>query len=113
MIEKILTISIPTYNRSEILRDNLLKILDVCQIHGIDINIYDESNNNDTQKIIDQLTINYDILHYYKNPKKLGYGKNFINALTSPKTDYVWLLGDSQCINYNFLDSILDRKSVV
>jgi hypothetical protein len=107
MIEKILTISIPTYNRSEILRDNLLKILDVCQIHGIDINIYDESNNNDTQKIIDQLTINYDILHYYKNPKKLGYGKNFINALTSPKTDYVWLLGDSQCINYNFLDSIL------
>ncbi len=107
MIEKLLTISIPTFNRHKMLRDNLIKILDICQINSININIYDDSTNNDTFKMINKLSINYDVLHYYKNIKRLGYDKNFINALTSPKTEYVWLLGDGQSINNEYFDSIL------
>jgi hypothetical protein len=89
------------------LRDNLIKILDICQINSININIYDESTSNDTYKMINELSINYDVLHYYKNKKRLGYDKNFIKALTSPKTEYVWVLGDGRCINDQYFDSIL------
>jgi len=107
-LENTLTISIPTNNRAEILRDNLSNILDLCKEYSININIYDDSTDQETRMMIDDLMRNYPFIHYLKNPHKLAFEKNYLQSLLSPKTDYVWVLGDSMTIETSLILNVLE-----
>lgn len=107
-MEQILTISIPTYNRKRFLEDNLKTLLDSCQKLSIKIHISDDSTNNDTQIMIEELQNNYDCISYKKNTPSLGHDKNILEALSAPSSEYVWLVGDSLTIASNELVEILE-----
>lgn len=103
-----LAIAIATYNRSEILRDNILYMLPKLMEQNIPIYISDDSNNNDTQIAIDTIKNDYPLIHYRRNHSRLGHDANYMATVTWPETEYVWYLGDSMIFDINTLGLILD-----
>jgi hypothetical protein len=103
----ILAITISTYNRSEILSENLFKMLPEIIKYKIPIYISDDSTNNETQEAINILQSRYEHIYYHKNKTQLGHDQNFISALALPESEYVWYLGDSMIFEDGALGSIL------
>jgi len=95
MKSKRLSIAIPTYNRSEILKEDLLLMMDEIKEFSIPIYISDDSTNDNTEKVFFDLKKEYEYIYYYKNKPSLGHDKNCIATLNLPSEDYVWYLGDS------------------
>jgi len=103
-----LAIAIPTYNRSEILFDNLKSIIKEAKDYNIPIYISDDSSNNDTQIIISKIRSEYPLIYYYKNEQSLGHDKNCIKTISLPKEKYIWYLGDSILFIEGALEKIIN-----
>lgn len=108
MVNKKLAIAIPTYNRSLILKENLLIMLPELREYDITIYISDDSDNYLTRDMISELKIQYDNIHYHKNKPSLGHDKNCLKTLEMPNEEYVWYLGDSLIIKNNGIKEILN-----
>ncbi|MCS5420410.1 MULTISPECIES: glycosyltransferase [Psychrilyobacter] len=101
-------IAIPTYNRSEILKENILEIIEELKEFKIPLYISDDSNNSLTEFVVKELKKKYEGIHYIKNKKSLGHDKNCISTLMLPKEDYIWYLGDSLKVKKGMLKKILE-----
>ena len=105
----ILSICIPTYNRCDLLIDNLkhLKKIDATKVEII---ISDNCSTDETEKEVNIFIKNNNLhnYHYYKNSSNIGPDKNFIKALTYSSSKYSILLGDDDIINISFLENLLE-----
>ncbi|MDF2553888.1 MAG: glycosyl transferase family 2 [Chryseobacterium sp.] len=106
--ENKLAIAIPTYNRAFILDENLRYIIKEIKKYKIPIYISDDSNNDDTEKIINIIKSEYPFIYYFKNDKSLGHDKNCLYTMSLPKEDYIWYLGDSMMIVEGALTKIME-----
>jgi abequosyltransferase len=109
----ILSIAIPTYNRPEILYDNLPQIVFEAKKYSIPIYISDNSLNDETKKIVAELALSYDYIFYDRNLKDVGHDKNSLYSLQWPNSEYVWLLGDSLKIEpyvFKMLFDVIEKK---
>jgi hypothetical protein len=102
-----LAITIPTYNKCEILRGNLLYMLNDLKKFNIPIYISDDSDNDETKNMINELKTEYNLIYYIKNDHNLGHDKNYVTALRLPEEEYVWCLGDSIIIKQGSIEKIL------
>jgi abequosyltransferase len=102
-----LAISIPTFNRSGILKDNLPQIIIEAKKYSIPIFISDNSLDNHTKELVSKLRQNYDFIFYKKDLINIGHDRNSLEALQMPKTDYVWLLGDSFEVQEKALNKVI------
>lgn len=107
-MNKLLSVSIPTYNRPKILEENLQLMLPELIKHDIHVYVSDDSTNDETQNIIQTLTSIYPHVHYTKNAPSLGHDANCVQSLTRPETQYIWYLGDSIVIEPNAFQVVLD-----
>jgi len=98
MQNKQLAIAIPTYNRSEILKENLLYMMVDLKRFNIPIYISDDSPGNETREMIEQLKQTYEYLFYSKNTPSLGHDDNCFTTLNLPSADYIWYLGDAMMV---------------
>jgi hypothetical protein len=96
-MNKFLSISIPTYNRSQKLIQNLSILIKCIEQYEIPIYVFDNSDNFETNDLLINFT--YPFIYYSKNKTNIGAEKNFIQALRSPATKYVWLFGDDDTFN--------------
>ncbi|RRQ45332.1 glycosyltransferase family 2 protein [Chryseobacterium sp. SC28] len=103
----ILSIVIPTYNRREILQYNLNYILDEIIEFDIPIYISDDSPNDETKVMVENIRKRYSRIFYSKNEPRLGHDKNCIATLKMPNAEYVWYLGDSMIIKKGSIKKIL------
>lgn len=82
-MKPLLSICIPTYNRSEYLKNSLESI--ICQqqfINGeVEIIISDNLSNDDTSLMVKEYTDKYSNIHYYRNSENI-VDKNFPLALS-------------------------------
>ena len=92
---KTLAIATPTRNRVSALKQNLTGMIPELKQYDIPVYICDDSTNDDTEKMIYELSREYPKIFYTKNTPPKGHDKNCINTITKPSTDYVWYLGDS------------------
>lgn len=98
-----LSIVIPTYNRSEFL-DYCLQIhIPLAKAHNIQIFVFDNSSTDTTPEVVKQRAEEYPLIEYLRNETNIGPDRNFERALKHPKTDYVWLLGDTYQISAEML----------
>ena len=104
---KLLSIVLPVYNRIEIFDEVLLDHIRICKPHSIKIFISDDSDSDLFSNKIEELRSKYDQIYYIKNTPSLLHDKNIISSLQMPKTEYVWLLGDSFHINKKNFEKIL------
>lgn len=104
-----LAIVIPTYNRAEMLYENLTLMLPKCLEYNISIYISDDSSDMHTAEMIKNLKIasGYELFFYKKNIPSLGHDLNCFYSLKLPNSDYIWYLGDSVIIEEHAIDKIM------
>ena len=107
-MNKYLSISIPTFNRPNILDASLKILVPQARDHHVPIYISDDSNNHETQKVINKYIKQYKFLFYNHNNTSLGHDKNIIQSLLEKETKYIWLLGDSTLIADNAIGEIIN-----
>jgi len=94
--DKILTIAIPTYNRSRFLKNSLKRISSQIKDfeNEIELLISDNCSSDNTQEIVDHFIESGVILKYNRNRVNLGMDGNFLYCLKNATAKYLWILGD-------------------
>ena len=83
----LLTIAIPTYNRSEYLKRSLeniiTQILEVDNFgESIELVVSDNCSTDNTAEVIKNLSSKYSFIKYNKNDENFGSDKNFLKCLS-------------------------------
>ncbi len=110
MMSPKLTISIPTWNRAEFLRENILAMLPGIQAlpaGSVEIFISDNASTDDTPNFLADLSQQYPFVRYVSQPENMGANANFYTVLKEAQGEYVWLMGDDDHINSGSLSQIL------
>lgn len=105
-----LTISIPTWNRAEFLRENILSMLPGIQAlpsGSVEIFISDNASTDDTASFLAEMSREHAFIRYVSQSENMGANANFYTVLKEAKGDYVWLMGDDDHINPACLSQIL------
>lgn len=92
---KLLAIAIPTFNRAKALDDLLRNLIPAVSDLDIAIHILDNASSDETATIFKNWSLVYKNIFYFKNSVTIGMDGNFEAALREPKSEYVWLLGDT------------------
>ena len=94
-----LLVAIPTYNRPEIMKEFCDKYLLAHYDAGIDVYIYDSSENDDTSDIIEKYRKRYENLSYFRMNSYISSNKKiymiFQRYMWKMDYDYIWLCGDA------------------
>ncbi len=105
-----LVIAIPTYERSDILEENLRRMAPALLRIGIPVFIFDDSRSDKTEQAVDRLRAEVGLdVTYQRNAPSLGHDANVLTALTTPQGEHVWLLGDSIFAEPEDIDEIHRR----
>ena len=103
-------ICIPTYNRPEVIDELLIRCLNVYLEYQYDLYIFDSSENNETERIINSFRQNFANLNYYRMDSKMHSGEKVYSifewAGLACEYEYLWLIGDSFCWNKNVMQSV-------
>jgi len=110
----LLTIAIPTFNRSSKLSLQLestctqlvqLNRDDVCLL------IQDNCSTDDTQNVCTSIISKYKHLDikYYKNEENLGFDKNVDLCVKRSNSEYVWTLSDDDDLVVDAIDKIMNE----
>lgn len=103
-----LSIVIPTHNRADFLDYSLERHVPLLKPYGIPIFIFDNASTDNTPEIAKTWEKQYPLIEYFRSETNLGADENFERALKTPKTDYIWLLGDTYALPENGVTYILD-----
>jgi len=103
-----LAIAIPTFNRPDILNENIRLMLPEIIEFSIPVYISDDSTDDETKTMSEILQKDYENIFYYKNSPGLGHDRNCIKTLSLPTEEYIWYLGDSFAINSGGLNRVLN-----
>lgn len=104
MNSNLLTICIPTYNRSQLLNIALAKLINVVRAHQIPILVSDDGSTDDTGEVVAAHQQAYPHLTYYRKPHNQGYDRNVASCYAQVQSDYVWVLGDT----YEFVPELFE-----
>jgi len=106
-----LSIAIPTYNRSNILCTNLARMYSALEQHSVTVYIYDDSDNDTSKKHISSFLQSFDsrLIVYHANQCRLGHDGNCLNALKNTPGDYIWYLGDTLYVTNEGLSVIVGQ----
>lgn len=99
MNKPLLSICIPTYNRSKYLKECLDSIViqlekDEKLIRLIEIIISDNNSKDDTEELIHNFQKKYSFIKYFKNKINIGAVKNGAKLAMNAKGTFIWLLAD-------------------
>jgi abequosyltransferase len=106
----ILSIAIPTFNRSDYLKINLNQLrseINDCNTNDIEILVSDNASEDDTQSIVESFQMDISI-RYYKNNTNIGSDHNIAQCFNMAKGRYVLILGDDDLFVDGALLSIMN-----
>ena len=104
---KILTIVIPTRNRSSFLSNNLKELtkdIEVKKILEIKILIVDNASEDNTSEVAQTYASKYDYIEYVKNTDNIGPINNFLKSIALVDTEYLHLLADDDVLDTKYFD---------
>lgn len=108
---KILTISIPSWNRAALLKeliDQLVKqILDYKLEDKIEILVSDNGSEDNTQNVMSELSGKNNFISYNRNSTNIGASGNVLKSMGLAEGKFVLFLGDDDRINKNCLTELL------
>jgi glycosyltransferase involved in cell wall biosynthesis len=107
MKKPLLSICIPTYNRSEYLYSNLLSIF--SQIKNpeiIEVLVSDNNSNDETISIVSKF-LKYSNFIFLRQEENIGPAKNFLSVVSQAKGEYCWIIGDDDFILQGRIESII------
>ncbi len=115
---KILTLSIPTWNRASLLKNLLTEISQKITEYNLDsdIELLVSNNNSEdsTDEIIQSLKQKYSFITYNRNSTNIGGKSNVLKSMELASTPYVMFFGDDDNVhveNFRAVIEILKNKS--
>jgi glycosyltransferase involved in cell wall biosynthesis len=109
-MNELLSISIPTYNRSKYLAALLLSIdkqYTKTLSKFIHIYIYDNNSNDETEQLLKYLGIKFEYT-YLKHVSNMGGLYNIHYSYTNTHGKYTWVIGDDEILPNNSLEYIIN-----
>lgn len=99
----LITIAIPTYNRSRYLKCLLDSLAPQLKSHGNDIDLVellvsDNASSDETQAILEDFRHQGLIFRSIRNPTNLGADGNIAQCFTEASGQYVWIVGDDDIV---------------
>lgn len=112
MNKPILSICIPTYNRSKDLKECLDSIVSQFNNKNVyiksEIVISDNHSKDDTEKLVNVYKKKYNNIRYFKNKKNFGGERNQMKAASYAKGEYIWFFADDDLQKKNSIKQILE-----
>lgn len=105
--ENLLSICIPTYNRSDKLEMCVRNLIPKISKFRFAIHISDNCSTDNTFETVKLLQSEYEYIQYSKNTENLGPDRNIEKVLKLSKSDYRWLLGDDDFILNTDIDTLV------
>jgi glycosyltransferase involved in cell wall biosynthesis len=105
----LLSICVPTYNRSYLLEGTIESIVASVSFSGysnVEIIISDNASTDDTQLMIRKLTNRYPFIRSRLNDKNVQ-DENFFIAAREAKGEYVWIFGDDDLMEIHAVAEVL------
>lgn len=109
-MKPLLTIAIPTWNRSNYLRENLEQLRRLCSSQSsglIEVIVSDNCSDDDTPEVVAHIATAQFPIKYIRNSSNLGWGKNFAQCYAEASGTYVLLLGDDDILVDGSIDRLL------
>lgn len=109
-MSKLLTISIPTYNRYGFLKTCLEQLLPqvAAAPAEVEVLITDNCSQDETEAYVRQLANKYPFLKYHRNTENIGYVGNQLNCFLFPETTYTAILCDDDVYLHGAVPTLLN-----
>lgn len=107
----ILSLCIPTYNRADILRNNLeiiSKQLNENRTNEVEIIVSDNCSPDNTQEVVANMQKLGLPIEYNRNAENIGADGNFLKSMNIASGKYVYLLGDDDFFAPNAIGRLLE-----
>ncbi|MGB4415270.1 MAG: glycosyltransferase [Paludibacter sp.] len=108
MMQYLLAVCVPTYNRSSFLEDLLCVVAPICSKYNVEICISDNNSPDDTQAVVGKYIKLYPNIAYYKQLTNIGADDNFEYVLKMAHSKYRWLMADTCYIDEESLIQTLE-----
>jgi abequosyltransferase len=113
MTRPLLTISVPTYNRSSylaiLLKQLSKEIVALTQPDAVEVVVSDNSSSDDTAEVVQQAIEGGLHLRYLRNPENIGSDRNIAQAFNEAKGRYVLVMGDDDVLVDGALSTLLAK----
>jgi len=105
-----LSIAIPTFNRAEFLRQNLLDLRRQIRLldQPVEVVISDNASTDDSESVVSEFFSEEVPFRYLRNSTNLGMDVNVDLAIQACRGEFVLLLGDDDLLGSNALEEILN-----
>jgi abequosyltransferase len=104
----LLTISIPTYNRSFFLDELLSCLLDQCVSNPkIELLVSDNDSSDETPSIVKAYMDRGLEIRYLRNAANIGADRNFLQCFEKARGKYVWIIGDDDVVTPGAIGKII------
>lgn len=110
--QPLLSICIPTWNRSKILSmslDCFRKQLSSIDSSEIEIFVSDNCSDDDTPQVVQSFVSRGLPITYNRNSENIGAAGNFIKCMQWASGKYIWLLGDDDLVESDAIKYLLDK----
>ena len=99
MQKPLLSICIPTFNRSQHLVNCLHSIHSAAKSIDVEFEVCvsDNCSSDDTESIMENLDLPIPI-RYHRNESNVGIPLNFVNVVSMAKGEYAWLIGNDDLL---------------
>jgi glycosyltransferase involved in cell wall biosynthesis len=112
IITPLLTIAIPTRNRSRYLCANLTQLrkeLSSIDPDIVEVLVSDNFSTDDTEDVVKSFINSGFCIQYVRTEQNIGWGKNFYQCFSLARGNYVLILGDDDYIVDDALQLLLNR----
>jgi glycosyltransferase involved in cell wall biosynthesis len=109
----LLTIAVPTYNRSAYLKRSLQNIItQIIEVdkfgESIELVVSDNCSTDETAEVVRSFSSRYSFIKYNKNDENGGPDKNFLKCVLLAKGKFTYLIGDDDILLPNSLGGIVN-----
>ena len=104
----ILSICIPTYNRSVYLKQSLDVLCHQINSDDVELIISDNDSPDNTKEVVAEFVKLNDRIHYFKQDTNVGASRNFISLMHRAQGKYILLLGDDDLVTENAVSILVD-----
>ncbi len=106
----LLTIAIPTYNRSKYLERLLTSLAEQGEFKSeIEIIVSDNASPDETSEVVDRFKSNGLTIRYLRNESNIGPDANFLQCYEAANGKYVWIFGDDDFIKPGGIATVLSH----
>lgn len=110
---KLLTITIPSFNRNKLLKDNLIKLLSVSNIDKCKILVIDNNSDIKVQETLKDINYSKHDIEIVRNNINIGINGNILKCFELCKTKWMWILSDDDVVFENSIDTIMTSISSI